>query len=201
MSGTMDPSRAGHSRLGRTARWKLATTSPRRMLASHVQLLIPRGAVRGHCGCAVCSRPKGCCGCHRRIDRMLVTDPKAEARARPTAKCSGAMSEPSSPGPPSPPTTHRFVSGDRENLQPRDIGAANRPPARAARPNRVSLPHKPPDGNRRPTRTKGRFPALVGAVAPQPARAPGWPAALSSGETTAWPTCGPIKHRPATCQT
>jgi hypothetical protein len=28
------------------------------------------------------------CGCRRRIDRMLATDPKEQARARPTAKCS-----------------------------------------------------------------------------------------------------------------
>jgi len=101
----MRPSRAGRPSLGRTARWKLATTSPRRMPSSHLQLLIPCGAIRRRPGRAVSPRPGGRCGCRRRIDRMLATDPKEQARARPTAKYSGAMSKPSRPGPRSPPTT------------------------------------------------------------------------------------------------
>jgi transposase len=67
--------------------------------------------------------------------------PKEQARTQPTAKCSGAPSKPSRPGPRSPPTTHRIPSRGCEDLQPRDVGATDRPPARAARPNRVSLPH------------------------------------------------------------
>ena len=95
----MPPSRAGRPRLGRTARWKLATTSPRRMPSSHVQLLIPCGAIRCHHGCAVSPRSDGPCSCRRRIDRVLATDPEEQARARPSAKCSGATSKPSRPVP------------------------------------------------------------------------------------------------------
>ena len=94
----MRPNRAGRPRLGRTARWKLATTSSPRMPSSHVQLLIPCGAVRCHRGCALSPRPDGPCSCRRRIDRMLATDPKCRT-ARTSAKCSGATSKPSRPVP------------------------------------------------------------------------------------------------------
>jgi transposase len=43
--------------------------------------------------------------------------------------------------PRSPPSAHRIPPGGCEDLQPRDVGATDRQPARAAPPNRVSLPH------------------------------------------------------------
>ena len=138
----MRPSRTGRPAWARSPDRKPATTSARRMPSSHLQLLIPCGAIRAGAPARSSPRPDGRCGCRRRIDRMLATDPKEQARARPTAKCSGAMSQPFRPGPRSPPTTPSSPSGGREDLQPRDLGTSDRPPARAASPNRVSLPHR-----------------------------------------------------------
>jgi hypothetical protein len=75
-SGTMRPTRAGHPRLGRTARWKPATASPRRMPSSHLQLLIPCGADRRPRGRTVSPRPEGRCGCRLRIGRMPRDGPQ-----------------------------------------------------------------------------------------------------------------------------
>jgi hypothetical protein len=141
-SETMRPSRAGRPRLGRTATWRLATTSPRRMPSSHVQPLIQSGAGRRRRGRAVSMRPQGHCGCRRRIDRMLATDPKEQARALVYSQVLGLGRDvkASRPGRRSPPTAYRIPGGFRESSA-RDVGATDRPPARAARPNRVSLPH------------------------------------------------------------
>jgi hypothetical protein len=119
--------------LGPTASSKLPTTSPRRMPSSHVQLLIPRGAIWRRPGRGSLRDPRGRCGCRRRIDRMLETDPKEQARPRPTPSAQARRQSHPVPARVSPPTTHRIPSQGREDLQPRDVGATDRPPARAAR--------------------------------------------------------------------
>jgi hypothetical protein len=92
----------------------------RRMPSSHVQPLIQSGAGRRRRGRAVSMRPQGHCGCRRRIDRMLATDPKEQARAlvrQPSARTrSRRQSIPSRPA---------FAANPRigsreasENLQP-----------------------------------------------------------------------------------
>jgi hypothetical protein len=86
---------------------------------------------------------------------MLATDPKEQARARPTAKCAGATSKPPVPARVSPPTTHRIPPGGCEDLQPRDVGATDRPPARAAPAPEPSFFTPQDEPNSPPTKRRG----------------------------------------------
>jgi Homeodomain-like domain len=126
------------------------------MPSSHLQLVIPCGAVRRRRARAVSPRPEGGCGCRRRIDPMLATDSKSRPALVP---------QPSAQAPrQSHPVPATFAANRASNplgrlrgSTARDVGATDRPPDRA-RPNRIFFTPQV-NGRRRLLRVLG-FPGV-----------------------------------------